>query len=159
MTLAASMSLTARADSLSTDSWTYFEWDANGTVSHAFDFVATGPTWINVTDGFFAGDAFSVSANGVPLGTTNVVTASSEVGCTDPSVCFVDSDFSHGSWFVLPGVYNITISVTDHPWGDGGAWVEASSTSPTPTPEPGTIALLGSGLLALAGVMRRKMSL
>jgi hypothetical protein len=38
----------------------------------------------------------------------------------------------------------------------GAVEVLGTSETPTPTPEPGTFALLGSGLLGLAGALRRK---
>jgi hypothetical protein len=43
-------------------------------------------------------------------------------------------------------------------FGDHPADVNSGDSSITPTPEPGTILLLGSGLLGLAGVVRRKVA-
>jgi hypothetical protein len=42
------------------------------------------------------------------------------------------------------------------PGGPGGSGTVELSTTPTATPEPGTLALFGSGLLAAARVLRRK---
>jgi hypothetical protein len=49
-------------------------------------------------------------------------------------------------------------------WGDGGStanqpptvFLEGVNTPPVPTPEPATLALLGVGVVGLAGVARRR---
>jgi hypothetical protein len=43
-----------------------------------------------------------------------------------------------------------------HQSGDHFAWFRDEA--PTPNPEPGTLALLGSGLIGVAGVVRRKLN-
>jgi hypothetical protein len=157
LALAGSLTLSARADNLAPNTWTLFTWQNQGDLVSSYsdnstDFFANGPTTINITDGWMAGDWFTVYDNGVLLGTTSQV-AQSDATCGDsPTACFADKTYSHGSWKVGAGQNDITLYATTAPYGGGGGWIESFST----VPEPGTITFLGSGLLCLAGVLRRR---
>jgi len=56
-----------------------------------------------------------------------------------------------GSSLVFNGT-GLVNDVTDGYWGPNFGW------DPTPTPEPGSLFLLGSGVVGLAGMMRRKLN-
>lgn len=58
-----------------------------------------------------------------------------------------------------PGAFITSVDITDLAGGDFAIAQLRSGNSPTTTPEPGTMVLLGTGLLGALGVMRRKMNL
>lgn len=161
LALAGSLTLSARADNLAPNTWTLFYFQNAGDLvssnpdsatTESTNFFANGPTTINVTDGWLAGDEFTVYDNGVLLGTTSGVNPGPGT-CDDPATCFVDPIYSHGSWKVGAGQNDITLYATVVPVEvASGAWIESFST----VPEPSTITFLGSGLLCLAGVLRRR---
>jgi hypothetical protein len=162
LALVSTLSVDARADDLTLNSWVIFEWDHAGQqvqsiLAQEMDFYALGPAQINVTDGFWTGDAFTVFDNGQLLGTTGAVAATTGDGCNHPSACLDDPIYSHGSWTVAAGENDLTIDATTSPYAGGGnAWVESAPLSTTPEPE--SICLFGSGILSLAGILRLKLA-
>jgi len=90
LALAGLMSLPAHADNLTLNTWDLFQWNTAGEQVHSstnatsLDFYAAGPVQINVTDGYYQGDAFTVYDNGALLGTTILVDALSTGTCSDP---------------------------------------------------------------------------
>ena len=73
-------------------------------------FTAPAPVMLAVTDGFLAGDTFSVFDFGVLLGSTPAVLMGPSCGF-DPNVCFADPDISHASFLLAAGSHSLTITV------------------------------------------------
>jgi hypothetical protein len=110
------------------------------------------------TTTFAAGGSFTITGNGqdgVPKGVLFQGTFSGPV--TVESVARTRTTPS--SWMLsgtITGTYNgVTISAKTVQLRVGGAMVNGSTTLGT-VPEPGTLGLLGTGLLGIAGLVRRK---
>jgi hypothetical protein len=148
--------LPALADNLDDQGWHAFHFDGTGSQAYSkidgsYEFFATGPTAIKVTDGYDTGDQFTLYDYGTLLGTSSYVPLKPGDGCYIPDMCYEDPLYSHGSWLVGPGLHEITIFMANSPWGGGDAWIESA------TPEPSSMILMGSGILGVIGVVRRRM--
>ena len=156
--LVSIFSIAAMADNLDDHTWHVFNFGGTGSEatdgSGSVDFFATGPTEIKVTDCCETGDQFTLYDNGVLLGTSSYVATGPGDGCPNADACYSDPLYSHGAWLVGAGVNDITIYMANSPWGSGGAYIEAT----TPSPEPGSLTLLGAGLLGALGTLRRKLN-
>ncbi len=67
---------------------------------------------------------------------------------TDP---FTTTDFTKGDQY-------ISIQADGNPNGQGNVLLDGLTYSPTPVPEPSSLLLLGTGMIAAAGVVRRKLA-
>jgi hypothetical protein len=124
--------------------------------------VVTTPTsgWltIDVQDCCLVGDIYGVGLNGDPLGATAIVPLG---GPTLSTGSFTE--------YVGAGTQDITIDDLltswvgyNDPWGGGQVSDAFSAAGLTEqvyftSPEPGSLSLLGVGLLGLAGILRRKL--
>jgi hypothetical protein len=96
-----------------------------------------------ITDGFLAGDSFSVLDFGVVAGSTPLVPLNGHSCGLDPRICVVDPEMSHDSFLLPAGSHSITVSVNAAQiLGEGFFKVE-------PVPEPSTALLLTSALFVI----------
>jgi hypothetical protein len=94
-----------------------------------------------------------LNASDLPTDTYDYSYSSSPSGNNSYDVVFTiddltDDEASHGGGLVTPEAID----------GRGTLTFDAVTPAPTATPEPGTLALLGTGLLCAAGVVRRRLS-
>jgi hypothetical protein len=135
--------------------WYAFNW-SSGASAPAFEnpFTFTTPpegATLKVTDAFQTGDQFEVFRDATSLGVTPLVSETAD-WTDDPDVAYSDPRWSHRAWG-LPGgdTVNINIYTVTNPYGYGTGYLRVDAG----VPEPGTVLLLGAGLLALAAIRRR----
>jgi len=105
-------------------------------------------TLLTVVDAFIAVDQFRIYDFGVAIGDTSVPSGSNP-GLSDPALALLDLNYSRGFFEFAAGSHSLTI---EHLAGVPGAGYFRVDQ----VPEPGTLMLLGSGLVGLVGYRRRK---
>jgi hypothetical protein len=166
-------STSASTGSSAAASWGTFVPDPNSTASS--ELLASTDTlsgdagnmlWFSTNSGFngSAGNGIFTIFSTLPAGTTGFIDINVPTGTSGELGFVVGSAFSAGSYLFGPtsGWQRISFSAlsgaTDEFGfeifsGGGGSMYVADATAPTP--EPGTLLLLGSGLLGLALALRR----
>ena len=115
-----------------------------------------------LTDGFQQGDSFTLFDFGVPVGATPGVAQDAGHTCVNDEVaCFLDPLMSHNAFAQGVGAHSYEIRVDVSPFGGGAAFFCLDTgndlcRSTPPIPEPSTYVLLATGLIAIAGVARRR---
>ncbi len=113
-------------------------------------FLATGAALLTVTDAFEHGDAFEVYDFGVLIGKTPAAPPDF-ISCGNaPEPCLLDPLSSHASFSLGGGPHSITIVPYASPYFGGAAYFRAD------IPEPSTLVLSHTGLVAWFAVRRRK---
>jgi len=119
-----------------------------GTFASGGTFVITG----NGTDGIPSGTIFKGSFTG-PVTWTLVTLGNSTHNYE------LNGQIS-GTWFNGSTVYGATVQLTINTgkgFFGGSTNISSGDTNITTVPEPGTLGLLGTGLLGLAGALHRKL--
>ena len=121
-----------------------------------FNFTLANNAFINCQNGFGACDIKGTLAPsgtvtyGPPSGLANGTTYSGTVNITFDSIPTTSSACPSGSG---NGCFDLTFASFAHAGADVGTVIPSI---PTTTPEPAGLALLGSGLVVLGGLLRRK---
>jgi len=114
--------------------------------------LGAGTNTLLISNNVFGFDIYSVHVGGLSGALTGGNTYYLTLGNANDS----GGDQSV-AWDVIDGPSGCSFAVGGNPVGDCGAGGEAFTiNSGTATPEPAAAFLLGSGLLAMAGVLRRK---
>jgi hypothetical protein len=109
--------------------------------------TSSGNTTLTVVDAFIAVDQFRIYDFGVAVASTSVP-GGTDPGVSDPVLALLNLDYSRGYFFFTAGSHSLTIEQLAGVPGAGYFRVDV--------PEPGTLLLLGSGLLGLVITGARK---
>ncbi|HVG39782.1 MAG TPA: PEP-CTERM sorting domain-containing protein [Pyrinomonadaceae bacterium] len=144
----------APTDLPTTGEWQQFFWGENpfpaiDDPEEGFLLTTSQAVYLDVADIGVPGDSFSLQVNDILFDTPDVAFGNTVI--LDPNITFLDAAYSSGRFVLLPGTYNITISLLATNPGGGSGYIRS-----TPTPEPFSMLLLGTGLVGIGGVMRRK---
>jgi len=108
--------------------WFQFYFGAADTpTAYSFSFNYSDYIQISITDAYCTGDSFDLYRNGQYLLTTpRVLGDKCQTWNPNPNVTFLDARWS-STKFMLPGVFNLSISVKDSPFGGGAAFIRADT--------------------------------
>ncbi len=116
----------------------------------------TGPATITIQDIGDIGDRFTVSDNGVAIGTTSAPVGTGNPCGFDIGCARANANYSSGSFQLGAGAHSITISVIQNAPGttSGNAAFLISAPGVTGVPAPPSVLLLGTAMLAMLGWWR-----
>ena len=121
-------------------------------------FTSALPVFFTVVDAFEKGDVFQIFDFGSPVGQTTAVAVDASGSISDPAITITDPTYSRGFFALFAGNHSITIQPTVSPFDGGAAYFRADTHCPCTAPIPGSLILLGSGIMGLAGVGVRRRS-
>lgn len=134
--------------------WNQFGFgDVGSSWDDDFTFTLTSSAVLKVTDAFLSGDRFLVTDTfdvlpglplTLPIGITSKPTIGYDVG-NNFDAAYASPFFSHASFLLGPGTYDISGFVLKSPYGGGGAAVELVSAVPLPASAP----MFGAGLVVI----------
>jgi hypothetical protein len=153
----ASMAGVASADVLTVgggwDAFTFFT--VGSPFATDFSFTLTGPAVFKVTDAYIDGDQFDISINGVDQGPTSApVDDGTQIG-NDYDAAFASPSYSHGSYLLGAGVYDVTGTVIQNATGYSSGGGAAELSLPSGVPEPAAWALMLAGFAGLGLALRK----
>jgi len=137
-----------------------------GTVSFSTGVLSSGTLQMGGT--FAAGGAFSISGNGTGGIPNGVIFNGSFTGPVTWTLITLGNGTHNytltgsltGTWYAGGTVNGATVQLTintDRGFFNGQTTVSSGDTNFTTVPEPGTLSLLGTGLIAVGGIVRRKL--
>jgi hypothetical protein len=137
-----------------------------GTVSFSTGVLSGGTLQMGGT--FATGGAFSITGNGTGGIPNGVIFNGSFTGpVTWTLVTLANGTHNYtltgsltGTWYAGGTVNGATVQLTintGHGFFNGQTTVSSGDTNFTTVPEPGTLSLLGTGLIAVGGIVRRKL--
>jgi PEP-CTERM motif len=106
------------------------------------------------------GDRFEVFDNSISIGLTSNVTNGLGNPCGAPGVLDItcsagNAEYSKRTYALGGGAHSITIDVVQNATGTTFGQAVFQANAPVTVPEPGSVTLLGAGLLGLACLRRR----
>jgi hypothetical protein len=105
--------------------WQEFNWFEDGYAIQTFSVTTTRAIRVTITDVLCTGDAFAVTSGERVLIVTPSVTADCgyEGFTGDPDVALMDPAYSHGSFILRPGTYELSIQAVENPFGSGTGYI------------------------------------
>jgi|ERR1019366_4689511 hypothetical protein len=124
-----------------------------------FSIALVGNHWLTTVRGMFATPVAAVGADVANLGVNDTIAIDVDINGTwyqwNVAYTYPNAFF----WGIVAGQGETIDGITFTPTTNNWVGIDNFSYGGTASPEPGTIALLGSGILGLAGILRRKLML
>ena len=127
----------------------------NGTYTYTTTFTVAGGNYAGTLSAL-ADDTTSVLLDGNTVIPAGVI--GSNAHCADGSPnCLTPGTFDFGGMFLAAGTHTLTFNVIQSGLVFEGLDFYGSISTTSPVPEPGTLFLLGTGLVGSAGTLMRRM--